>query len=115
QKRGFRTLREAHIYRKKLEIKYAPNEVTIISTDVIKTYLQNNSIRETAMLHEMSRDKVRKILINEGVYATPQSIRVNELLEGGYTTQEVAEKLAISVSTVNNLAIYRKNEQNRKK
>ncbi|HGV8333394.1 TPA: helix-turn-helix transcriptional regulator [Enterococcus faecium] len=115
QKRGFRTLREAHIYRKKLEIKYAPNEVTIISTDVIKTYLQNNSIRETAMLHEMSRDKVRKILINEGVYATLQSIRVNELLEGGYTTQEVAEKLAISVSTVNNLAIYRKNEQNRKK
>lgn len=115
QKRGFRTLREAHIYRKRLEIKYTPAEVTIVSTDVVKTYLQNSSIRETAMYHNMSRDKVRKILINEGVYATPQSIRVNDLLEGGYTTQEVAEKLSISISTVNNLAIYRKGENKLKK
>lgn len=115
QKRGFRNLRSAHMYRKELEIKYAPAEITIVSTDVVKTYLQNGSIRETAIYHDMSRDKVRKILINEGVYATPQSIKVNDLLAGGYTTQEVAEKLSISASTVNNLAIYRKGENNVKK
>lgn len=58
----------------------------------------------------MSRQKVRKILITEGVYSTPQSIQVNELLDSGYTTQEIAEKLAISVGTVNNLTVYRKGE-----
>lgn len=58
----------------------------------------------------MSRQKVRKILITEGVYSTPQSIQVNELLDSGYTTQEIAEKLDVSVGTVNNLAAYRKGE-----
>lgn len=58
----------------------------------------------------MSRQKVRKILITEGVYSTPQSIKVNELLDSGYTTQEVADKLSVTVGTVNNLAAYRKGE-----
>lgn len=115
QKRGFKNLAAAQKYRKELEIKYVPAEVTIVSTNVVETYLQNVSIRETAIHHGMSRDKVRKILINEGVYSTPQSIKVNDLLEIGYTTQEVAEELSISVSTVNNLAIYRKGENNVKK
>ncbi|WP_459905214.1 helix-turn-helix transcriptional regulator [Enterococcus thailandicus] len=115
QKRGFKNLAAAKMYLKELEIKYVPSEVTIVSTNVVETYLQNDSIRETAIRHGMSRDKVRKILINEGVYSTPQSIKVNDLLEIGYTTQEVAEELSISVSTVNNLAIYRKGENNVKK
>ena len=110
QKRGFKNLAAARRYRKELEIKHVPAEVTILSTNVVETYLQNDSIRETAIHHSMSRDKVRKILITEGVYSTPQSIRVNELLDSGYTTQEIAEKLAISFGTVNNLTVYRKGE-----
>ncbi|MBO0432821.1 response regulator transcription factor [Enterococcus sp. DIV0660C] len=114
QKRGFTTLESAREYRNKLEEKYKKT-IQVNADAIIRTYLNSSSIRETAMYHNMSRDKVRKILIHEGVYATPQSIKVNNLLEGGYTTQEVAEKLAISVSTVNNLAIYRKGENNGKK
>lgn len=109
QKRGFKTLESARKYRNELEEKYKKT-VQVNADDIVRTYLNNSSIRETAIHHDMSRQKVRKILITEGVYSTPQSIRVNELLVSGYTTQEVAEKLSISVGTVNNLASYRKGE-----
>ncbi|MFZ4908599.1 helix-turn-helix transcriptional regulator [Enterococcus thailandicus] len=109
QKRGFTTLEYARKYRNELEEKYKKT-VQVNADDIVRTYLNSSSIRETAIHHNMSRQKVRKILITEGVYSTPQSIRVNELLVSGYTTQEVAEKLSISVGTVNNLASYRKGE-----
>lgn len=109
QKRGFTTLESARKYRNELEEKYKKT-VQVNADDIVRTYLNSSSIRETAIHHNMSRQKVRKILITEGVYSTPQSIRVNELLVSGYTTQEVAEKLSISVGTVNNLASYRKGE-----
>lgn len=109
QKRGFTTLESARKYRNELEEKYKKT-IQVGADDIVRTYLNNSSIRETAIHHDMSRQKVRKILITEGVYSTPQSIRVNELLASGYTTQEVAEKLSVSVGTVNNLAAYRKGE-----
>lgn len=109
QKRGFTTLESARKYRQELEQKYKKT-VQVNADDIVRTYLNNNSIRETAIHHNMSRQKVRKILITEGVYSTPQSIRVNELLASGYTTQEVAEKLSVSIGTVNNLSAYRKGE-----
>lgn len=109
QKRGFTTLESARKYRNELEEKYKKT-VQVNADDIVRTYLNSSSIRETAIHHNMSRQKVRKILITEGVYSTPQSIRVNELLVSGYTTQEVAEKLSISVGTVNNLSAYRKGE-----
>lgn len=109
QKRGFTTLESARKYRNELEEKYKKT-VQVNADDIVRTYLNSSSIRETAIHHDMSRQKVRKILITEGVYSTPQSIQVNELLDSGYTTQEIAEKLAISVGTVNNLSAYRKGE-----
>lgn len=109
QKRGFTTLESARKYRNELEEKYKKT-VQVNADDIVRTYLNNSSIRETAIHHNMSRQKVRKILITEGVYSTPQSIQVNELLDSGYTTQEIAEKLAISIGTVNNLSAYRKGE-----
>ncbi|MFS0951925.1 helix-turn-helix transcriptional regulator [Enterococcus thailandicus] len=111
QKRGFTTLDSARKYRNELEEKYKKT-IQVNADDIVRTYLNSSSIRETAIHHNMSRQKVRKILITEGVYSTPQSIRVNELLVSGYTTQDVAEKLSISVGTVNNLASYRKGEYN---
>lgn len=109
QKRGFTTLESACKYRNELEEKYKKT-IRVSADDIVRTYLNSSSIRETAIHHNMSRQKVRKILITEGVYSTPQSIQVNELLDSDYTTQEVAEKLAVSVGTVNNLAAYRKGE-----
>ena len=109
QKRGFTTLESARKYRNELEEKHKKT-IRVNADDIVRTYLNSSSIRETAIHHDMSRQKVRKILITEGVYSTPQSIQVNELLDSGYTTQEIAEKLAISIGTVNNLSAYRKGE-----
>lgn len=109
QKRGFTTLESARKYRNELEEKHKKT-IRVNADDIVRTYLNNRSIRETAIHHDMSRQKVRKILITEGVYSTPQSVKINELLVSGYTTQEVAEKLAVSVGTVNNLVAYRKGE-----
>lgn len=109
QKRGFTTLESARKYRNELEEKYKKT-VQVNADDIVHTYLNSSSIRETAIHHNMSRQKVRKILITAGVYSTPLSVKINELLNSGYTTQEVAKKLAISVGTVNNLSAYRKGE-----
>lgn len=109
QKRGFTTLESALKYRNDLEEKHKKT-IRVNANDIVRTYLNSSSIRETAIHHDMSRQKVRKILITEGVYSTPQSVKINELLASGYTTQEVAEKLSVSVGTVNNLAAYRKGE-----
>ncbi|MDT2751905.1 helix-turn-helix transcriptional regulator [Enterococcus thailandicus] len=109
QKRGFTTLESARKYRNELEEQYKKT-IQVNADVIVHTYLNSSSIRETAIHHNMSRQKVRKILITEGVYSTPQSIRVNELLASGYTTQEVADKLSVTVGTVNNLSAYRKGE-----
>lgn len=111
QKRGFLSFDEAVAYRKELEKKYLPQKVIRYDPEkVVKTYRKTESIRETAAYHKISRVKVRKLLITEGLYSTPESIKVNDLLSKGLSTEEVAEKLGMSVGSVNNLSAYRKGE-----
>lgn len=115
QKKGFTSFEDAVKYRKDLEDEYLPQKIIKVNSKaIVETYQKTESIRETAIQHEMSRQKVRKILINEGVYSTPESIKVNELLNEGYSSDEVAEKLSISLGSVNNLAVYRQGENNSK-
>ena len=98
QKRGFLSLDEAAAYRKELEEKYLPQKIIRYEPEkIVETYRKTESIRETALQHDMSRIKVRKILITEGIYSTPESIKVNDLLNEGFATEEVAEKLGISI------------------
>lgn len=113
QKQGFTSFEDAVKYRKGLEEKYLPQKIIKVNSKaIVETYRKTESIRETAIQHEMSHQKARKILINEGVYSTPESIKVNELLDEGYTGVEVAEKLGITLGSVYNLAVYRKGEHN---
>lgn len=115
QKRGFLNFEDAVQFRKNLEAKYLPQKmIKVDSKAVVKTYQKTESIRETALIHEISRIKVRKLLITEGVYSTPESIKVNELLNEGFSSSEVAQKLSISIGSVNNLSAYRKGEHNSK-
>lgn len=67
---------------------------------IIKVYLQNNSILETARECELSTVKVRKILITEGLWESDTSLKIGELLKKGYTTEEIANKLYMSVKNV---------------
>lgn len=67
---------------------------------IIKVYSQNNSILETAKECEISTVKVRKILITEGLWKSDTSLKIGELLKKGYTTEEIANRLNMSVKNV---------------
>lgn len=113
QKGGFTNFEDAVKYRKELEEKHLPEKIIKVNSEkIVETYRKTESIRETAIQHEMSRQKVRKILITEGVYSTAESMKVNELLDKGYSSKEIAAKLTISIGSVNNLSAYRKGEHN---
>lgn len=115
QKRGFTDFEEAVKCRKSFEKKYLKTKKVIVDTEtILSTYRKTESIRETAIQHDMSRMKVRKILITAGVYSTPKSLKVNELIDEGLTAQEIAKEMQISVGSVNNLSAYRKGEHNSK-
>ncbi|WP_407857686.1 DNA-binding response regulator [Enterococcus hailinensis] len=113
QKRGFIDFDEAVKYRKYLEETYLPEKIIRVESDeIVETYKKTESIRETARIHDMSCSKVRKLLITADAYSTKKSIEINKLLDEGLSTKEVAEKLNISVSSVLNLSVYRKGENN---
>lgn len=68
--------------------------------EIINLYSTNNSILETAKATGISTVKVRKILITEGLWKSDTSIKVGRLLEQGLTTEEIAEKLYMSIKNV---------------
>lgn len=67
---------------------------------VIDSYTNNNSIIETAKENGISTVKVRKILITEGLWESDTSLKIGELSEKGMTTEEIADKLYMSVKNV---------------
>ncbi len=67
---------------------------------VIDSYLTNNSILETAKKTGMSTVKVRKILITEGMWESDTSKQIEELLNQGMITEEIANTLYMSVKNV---------------
>lgn len=67
---------------------------------IIKLYVGNNSILETAKAIGVSTVKVRKVLITEGLWESDTSIKIGELLKQGLTTEEIANTLYMSVKNV---------------
>lgn len=67
---------------------------------VVGSYLENNSILETAKATGLSTVKVRKILITEGLWQSDTSKQIKELLNRGMTTAEIAGTLYMSVKNV---------------
>ena len=65
--------------------------------EVIDSYTINQSILETAKATGISTVKVRKILITEGLWQSNTSIKIGELLSQGMTTEEIADRLYMSV------------------
>lgn len=68
--------------------------------EILNLYSANHSILETAKAAGISTVKVRKILITEGLWQSDTSIKVGHLLEQGFTTEEIAEKLYMSIKNV---------------
>lgn len=78
------------------------------SEDIIKTYNAEGSIRKTAALLCISVQKVRKHLIDAGVYESDMAAQVRDLHERGYSTDEMAAALGVSRSTVSGYLPYTK-------
>ncbi len=68
--------------------------------EIIQTYQVTNSILETAQIIGVSTVKVRKVLITEGLWESDTSNKIGELLKQGYSTEEVAKILCMSVKNV---------------
>ena len=69
--------------------------------DVVEEYQKWNSIKETARRLDVSRGVVRKCLITHGLFETPLTQEVAELIAAGIPQKEIAEQLGISYSWVN--------------
>ena len=66
------------------------------------------SIRDTAIHFDLSRNKVRKILITTGDIIYPQTQQIQALIKSEMSIGAVAEKMGISISSVNSLLPYSK-------
>lgn len=73
---------------------------------VVGQYKQTNSIRKTASRCGCSEQKVRKILVTQGIYCTPLVDKINDYYNKGYTVQEIANKLQISLKSVKSCLPY---------
>lgn len=68
--------------------------------DIIKSYNAEGSIKKVAALFRISEQKVRKVLIDAGQYESDMSIQVNDLYEQGYSVENIAEKLRVSIQHI---------------
>ena len=68
--------------------------------EIIQAYQATNSILETARIIGVSTVKVRKVLITEGLWESDTSNKIGGLLKQGYSTEEVAKILCMSVKNV---------------
>lgn len=69
--------------------------------DVVAEYKKWRSIKETARRLDVSHGVVRKCLITHGMFETPLTQAVAELIDAGIPQNEIAEQLGISTSWVN--------------
>ena len=58
------------------------------------------SIRETALKFDMTRTKVRKILVTMGEYSNAQTREIQKLRDEGKSVKEIAKELGVSEATV---------------
>lgn len=75
---------------------------------LISYYESCGSVRETAARFDYSPQKVRKILIDAGRYASPRSILINQMYDAGKTREEIADCLGVTKKTVDGYLPYSK-------
>ncbi len=75
---------------------------------VEEVYLETGAVKETADRCGISEVKARRILITLGRWSSPASERVRELFMQGCSTDQIAEKLNLTVKAVEAYLPYRK-------
>ena len=79
-----------------------------IIDDVIKIYEEKQTINEVARILKISSQKVRRLLINSGHIQSEKSRQILYYISCGLSNKEIANKLEISVKTLNSYLPYRK-------
>ena len=74
--------------------------------DIVKTYLDTESVKETAAKLKTSTVKVRKVLITEGLWSSKTSLEIQRCLNQGKTTAEIAGILATTEKAVQQYLPY---------
>lgn len=92
---------------------YLTDEDFALFERVVAIYKEKESIRDTAIKTELSRSKVRKILITMGVMASEITDQALELINRGMTIKQAAEELGISTGTLSTYLPYGKRVQGR--
>ena len=74
--------------------------------DIIKTYLNILSVKETADKLKTSEVKVRKVLITENLWQSKTSLEIEHYLRSGKTTPEIAKLLSTTEKAVQQYLPY---------
>lgn len=74
--------------------------------EIVRLYVSNHSILETATLAGVSTVKVRRVLITEGLWESDTSRKIGALLLRGMTTEAIAQELLMSVKNVQAYSPY---------
>lgn len=75
---------------------------------IIESYKKTASVKKTAEELGTSVIKVRRVLITEGLWSSPTSLKILELYEQGLTTSEIAEKLCYTEKNVQAFLPYKR-------
>ena len=81
--------------------------------EIIEYYKKCDSLKETSAVFGIGWQKVRKILITDGVYTSEKAEKVKEMHDSGVNIEEISEKLNISKRTVNAYLPYKKTVYNK--
>lgn len=76
--------------------------------EIVNEYKENKSISYIANTLQISRTKVRKILITECLLISPVIVKIKQLMEQGLNKQDICTMLSISSSTYNDNVGYSK-------
>ena len=81
--------------------------------EIVNYYSKCLSLKATAIQFGIGWQKVRKILINEGIYTSETSKKIQEMYNSGMHLEEISEKMGISKSAVDSYLPYLKTEYNK--
>lgn len=80
---------------------------------IIEAYEETHSVKKTAEDLGTSIIKVRRVLITEGLWSSPTSRKIGELIEQGLSKKEIADKLHYTEKNVEAFSPYTKGEYGR--
>ena len=79
---------------------------------IVNSYKSTSSVKDTAEILGVSKNTVQRVLITEGLWESKRSREVVELFNKGYSPQEIADSLMLSLKCVQNYLPYTKGMNN---